>query len=170
MSFVLNAEEWMLKCIFTVNSLVRIYIKAFFQQVDELIMTLKKLLDRFEVVYRSPAVEKLLCFLIWNRIIVKNLSKLRFCFFDHPMRKLTWILLNENQMLKIVMSMEQKISCRQLWNDAADRPYIGKFIPLTAFQYNFRWTILAGANDRAMKLIELSGPSKIDDSYFVRFR
>lgn len=64
MSFVLNAEEWMLKCIFTVNSLVRIYIKAFFQQVDELIMTLKKLLDRFEVVYRSPAVEKLLCFLI----------------------------------------------------------------------------------------------------------
>ena len=64
MSFVLNAEEWMLKRILAVNSLVRIYMKAFLQQVDELIMTLKKLLDRFEVVYRSPAVEKLLCFLI----------------------------------------------------------------------------------------------------------
>jgi hypothetical protein len=45
------------------------------------------------------------------------------------------------------MSLEKQVSSEKLGNDASYGPYVGEFVPLAAFQYDFRRSILARAYD-----------------------
>lgn len=73
-------------------------------------------------------------------------------------------------MLEVIMSLKKKLSCEKLRDNAAYRPYVGKFVPLTTFQDDFRWAILSSANNWAVELIVLCRPTKINDSNFIWFR
>jgi hypothetical protein len=50
-------------------------------------------------------------------------------------------------MLKVAMSVKEQVSRHKLCNYAANRPDIGEFVPLTAFENDFRRAVLPGAND-----------------------
>lgn len=73
-------------------------------------------------------------------------------------------------MLAIWMSWKEKISCEQLHDDAANRPHVSYLVPFTAFQNHLRRPVLSSANDSAVRLIEQSSPSEIDDSDPVALR
>lgn len=67
------------------------------------------------------------------------------------------------------MSLEKQVSSEKLGNDASDGPYVCKFVPLTAFQYDFRRSILACAYNWTVKLVVFGSASEIDDPDPVAF-
>lgn len=67
------------------------------------------------------------------------------------------------------MSIKQQVSRHKLCNYAANRPDIGEFVPLAAFENDFRRAVLPGADDWAVKFVKFGGTSEIDHSDFVGF-
>lgn len=61
------------------------------------------------------------------------------------------------------MGGEEEVPSEELGYDAADRPDIRYFIPFAAFQDNFRRPVLPRADHRAMRLVEKSCTTKVDN-------
>ena len=72
-------------------------------------------------------------------------------------------------MLEIIMRRKQQIAIKQLSNNTRNGPNVRILTPLRTLQHNFRRPILPGANNRAMKLIILRSPPKINNPNLLTF-
>jgi hypothetical protein len=71
--------------------------------------------------------------------------------------------------LGIAVGGEEQVASQQFDGNAADGPDVRELVPLAALQNDFGRTVLPGADDAAVVLVEESGSSKIDDSDLVAF-
>ena len=62
------------------------------------------------------------------------------------------------------MGGEEQVSSEQFDGNAADGPDVRELVPLAALQNDFGRTVLPGADNAAMVLVEESGSSEVDDS------
>lgn len=81
----------------------------------------------------------------------------------HPLRHLPRVLLNHQQVLRVMVGGEEKVASQQLQCNAPNRPHIGDLVPVTALENDLGRAVLPCADDCGVGLAEESGPTEVDD-------
>ena len=86
---------------------------------------------------------------------------------DHPLGKPPTVPLNHHQVLSVRVRGEQQIPRQQLHCDAPDRPNVSDLIPLATFHDDLGRPVLPGADDSAVRLVEESCSSEVNDPHLA---
>ena len=72
------------------------------------------------------------------------------------------LLLDHSQVLYVLVSVEEKLPCVELDQDARHRPDITLLVPLLVFKDHLWGPVLARVDDEGMSLVRVGGPTKVN--------
>ncbi len=164
------AKKLMLECLRAAKSPIGIYLEALLQQIVELRGLFCHFGELPQLIDVSPGRDSSLRLFTVDKAHFEKISQIGRCFLYHPFGEAATNFLNHDQVLFIGVGFEQQFTCQQFYHDTADRPNVCQLIPVATLQNHLRGTILPGADNSRMLLIEFCCAPKIDNSHWCLSR